>query len=392
MSSATDTPVQTIPALSDEPLAIRIIENETAWDAIAAAWEALYLASPTVATPLAFAWLRRWWRIFGPVYGTGLRIVTLWRGTTLVGALPLYLGRGHGGTLGARCLRMMSTGEDEYEETCPDYLNLLHLPGEEEACARAAWTAIGTMTWDVLDLVDLPDDSPLLRWRDTGGGVGSRAVIRHRGVCPLADLRQGFDAYLADLSSKTRMRARQEIRKVERVGAVFELATAADAGAFFDDLIAVHQERWNADGQPGCFAAPRFTEFHRELIHEWVGQGRAVLARLSHAGRPCAILYGFVTGQRFELYQLGVRAAEGAAIHSPGTAANLLLMARLVERGIGYYDFLRGESAFKKSLTTGRRTLVRLECRKPTVRTAVDQIAHLASRGGRKVLRALRSH
>jgi CelD/BcsL family acetyltransferase involved in cellulose biosynthesis len=387
MTSVTDTPVQAIPALSDESLATRIIENETAWDAIAAAWEELYLASPTAATPLAFAWLRRWWRIFGSVYGTGLRIVTLWRGTRLVGALPLYLGRGHGGTLGARCLRLMSTGEAEYEETCPDYLNLLHLPGEEEACARAAWAAIDAVTWDVLELIDLPDDSPLLRWRDTG----TRAVIHHRGVCPLADLHQGFDAYLAGLSSKTRMRARQELRKVERIGAVFELATAVDADAFFDDLIAVHQERWNADGQPGCFAAPRFTEFHRQLIHEWVGPGRAVLARLSHAGKPCAILYGFVTGQRFELYQLGVRAAEGAAIHSPGTAANLLLMARLAERGIGCYDFLRGESAFKKSLTTERRTLVRLDCSKPTVRTAVDQIAHLARRGGRKVLRVLRS-
>lgn len=389
MTKATDTPAHAIDALSDEPLTTRIVEDEVSWDALAQAWNELYLASPTAATPLAFAWLRRWWDVYGPEYGASLRIVTLWRGSRLVGALPLYLGRGHGGALGARCLRFISTGEDEYEETCPDYLNLLHLPGEEASCVRAAWLAVGAMTWDVLELIDLPDDSPLLRWRD--GDIGARILVSHRGTCPIADLRQGFDAYLTMLSSKTRMRARQEIRKVERAGAIFELADAANAAEFFDDLVDVHQERWNADGEPGCFAAPRFAGFHRDLIREWVADGRAVLSRLSHKGRACAILYGFVTGQRFELYQLGVRPVEGAAIHSPGTAANLLLMEHLAGRGVGYYDFLRGESAFKKSLTTERRTLVRVDCRRPTMRAAVDQVAHLAGRGGRKVMRLLRA-
>jgi CelD/BcsL family acetyltransferase involved in cellulose biosynthesis len=369
-------------APAKEPLTARMIEDAAEWDAIRADWDCLYLASPTATPALDFVWLRCWWQIYGPVYGAGgLRIVTLWRGRQLVGALPLYLDTAHV----ARCLRFISTGEAEYEETCPDYLNLLHLPGEEGACARAAWAAVDAMQWDKLEFLDLPDDSPLLRWREAFA-ASARLKIAPRGACPMADIGQGFEAYLAQLSSKSRKRARQEIRKVERSGAVLEFASEADAGRYFDDLILVHQHRWTADGWPGCFSAPRFTEFHRCLVREWVGSGRAVLARLSYQGTPCVVLYGFVTGGKFDLYQQGVQLVEKAAIHSPGAAANLLLMAHLAGRGVTCYDFLRGASAFKESLTTTQRLLSSLECRRRSVRVLLDQVLRLLARLRRRIV------
>jgi len=141
-----------------------------------------------------------------------------------------------------------------------------------------------------------------------------------------------------------------------------------------------------AEGRPGCFAAPRFTEFHRRLVREWVAGGRAILARLSHQANTFVVLSGFVPGTKFDLYQLGVTSDERAIIHSPGMAANLLLMARLAERGMDRYDFLRGTSAFKKSLTTEQRDLVCLACRRPTTRAVFGEARRLLLRAGRKVL------
>jgi len=372
--------------LIDAPLTVRIIDEVGGWDAIRADWDSLCQASPTASTSLDFVWLRTWWEVYGPVYGRGgLRIVSLWRESRLVGALPLYLDAGRGASFGVRCLRFISTGEAEYEETCPDYLNLLHLPDEEMACAQAAWAAMDAMQWDALELLDLPDDTPLLRAR-TAFSHDARLHVLSRGGCPIAFIGDGFEAYLAQLSSKSRARARQEVRKVERSGALFELADAADAEQYFDDLIRIHQERWVAEGRPGCFAAPRFTEFHRRLVREWVAGGRAILARLSHQANTFVVLYGFVTGTKFDLYQLGVTSDERAIIHSPGMAANLLLMARLAERGMDRYDFLRGTSAFKKSLTTEQRDLVCLACRRPTTRAVFGEARRLLLRAGRKVL------
>lgn len=371
--------------LPESAPSLRVIGDVAAWDAIRADWDALYQASPTASTPLDFTWLRHWWDVYGPVYGRGgLRIITLWRGARLVGVLPLYLDVGRGGRLGVRCLRFLSTGEAEFEEVCADYLDLLHLPDEEMACAKAAWRAIDAMAWDTLELLDLSEHSALLRWRS--------AFPRHarlqpvsRDACPIAFIGDGFEAYLARLSSKSRMRARQEMRKVERSGAVFELADAAEAERYFDELIRIHQERWMADGRPGCFAAPRFTEFHRRLVREWVASGRVILARLSHQANTFVVLYGFVTGRKFDLYQLGVMPDERAVIHSPGMAANLLLMAQLAGREMDRYDFLRGTSAFKKSLTTEQCGMVCLACRRPTMRAAFGEVRHLLLRAGRKV-------
>src|SRR5262249_29527634 len=158
-----------------------------------------------------------------------------------------------------------------------------------------------------------------------------------------------------------------------RAGAVFELAGWQDFEGFFDDLVRLHQARWTAEGKPGCFAAPRFTEFHRCLIRAWLPQGRAVLARLSQGRQVYAVLYGFVTRTKFDFYQSGVKRTETGPFESPGTTANLLLMSRLVERGVTQYDFLRGSSTYKQKLATEDRQLVSPRCQRSTLRDAVFQ-------------------
>lgn len=373
--------------LPESAPSLRVIGDVAAWDAIRADWDALHRASPTASTPLDFAWLRHWWDVYGPVYGQGgLRIITLWRESRLVGALPLYLDVGRGGRLGVRCLRFLSTGEEEFEEVCADYLDLLHLPGEDKACAQAAWRAIDAMAWDTLELLDLSEHAALLRWR-SAFPRHARLQLSSRGACPIAWLGDGFEAYLGSLSSKTRKHARQYLRDAERAGIVAELADAATADSHFDDLVRIHQERWVAAGEPGCFSAPRFTGFHRGLVRRWTASGRVVLARFSHQGGTFAVLYGFVTGRKFDLYQFGVAPLDPGVVRSSGTAANLLLMRQLAQRGIGHYDFLRGVSTYKKSLATEQRQLFCATCRRHTARALLDRLRQLCMRAIRRFIK-----
>jgi len=387
MTASASPPRGSFDAASDQSLATRVVRDVTQWQALRHDWDALHAVSPAASTPLDFVWLRSWWEIYGPVYGAGgLRIITLWRGRQLAGVLPLYLARGRGGVLSASCLRFISTGEAEFEETCPDYLNLLYRPGEELACTQAAWVAVQAMRWDTLELLDLPADSPLLRWRGNAFPA-EKITITERGSCPIANLGEGFETYLAHLSAKTRKRARQEIRKAELSGAVLELVDAAGADSCFDDLVRLHQTRWAAEGKPGCFSAPRFTEFHRQLVRQCSESGRMMLARLSLQGQTQVVLYGFVTDTKFDLYQLGVNPVARTVLHSPGTAANLMLMMKLVSQGVTRYDFLRGNSVFKRSLATEQRDVVRLTCRRLTARAVLDQMHRLSSGLLRKVIR-----
>jgi CelD/BcsL family acetyltransferase involved in cellulose biosynthesis len=365
----------------------RLIHKEDDWDAIRPEWDALYAASPYASPPLDFAWLRGWWRIYGPTYGTGgLQIVTAWRGTRLVGVLPLYESRQGGSPLGARQLRFLSTGEAESEETCPDYLNTLCLDSEEEDCVDAVWNCVERLAWDHLELLDLPEESPFLRSRAFPGP----ARTYPRGTCPVADLAGGFEAYLRRLSSNSRQQARRLLREGERAGATFEIVPADQASGAFDDLVRLHQDRWTAEGKPGVFAASRFTTFHRELVREWLPGGRAILARLSLGGDPLAVLYGFVTGSGFDFYQSGVRRDGTGRLRSPGNLAHLLLIQALAKRGVTTYDFLRGASSYKKRLATRERQLVAVHVWRPTLRAATCHSVRLAARVTRRGLRFLR--
>jgi GNAT acetyltransferase-like protein len=369
---------------------VRILDDVAEWDDLASHWAALFDASREAATPLQFVWLRLWWRIYGPIYAANgasraLRLFTFWRGSRLVGALPLYENRVGGYFFGLRRIAFLSTGEAEYEETCPDYMNLLAAPGEESGCVAALEAALHATDWDCVELLGLPEGSPLLSAR-IANDRGQRRSVVPRGACPIANLIGGFEAYLQRLSPNSRQRARRLLREVEHCGAILELATPVAMEEFFDDLVRLHQQRWMEQGKPGCFAASRFTSFHRSLASHWIGSGQVVLARLSIDGQAIAALYGFVTRSKFDFYQSGVNTHELGALRSPGHVAHLLLMRELCRRGITHYDFLRGSSNYKAQLATDSVQLFMLQVWRPSVRATAYHAARIVGKAMRDAL------
>ena len=145
----------------------RLITDAAYLEVLEKEWGALFDVAPTASPPLRWEWVREWWRIYGPVYGDrgyGLRVITVRRGPDLLGALPLYQGttRVPGG---ARQLRFISSGEAEFEETCAEYLDLLHAPQESRACIEVILRFLNTLKWDEFCLSDMSAQSPLLGLR-----------------------------------------------------------------------------------------------------------------------------------------------------------------------------------------------------------------------------------
>jgi len=365
-----------------EKIYTRIISSESEWDSIRSDWDELFAVSPYAAPVLDFMWLRGWWRVYGPVYGAdGLRIVTVWRASRLVGVLPLYLNRQQGFPFTARKLMFISTGEAEFEEICPDYTGLLCRAGLEHDVCQAVWQAIDRQGWDVLELLDVAAESPLLQ----SDARPRSASPFTRGVCPIADLAGGFESYLGRLSSNSRQQARRLLREGAQAGVRFEIVEAGCEEAAFSELVALHQQRWQVAGKPGVFAAERFVAFHRNLIRAWLPDGRVVLARLLLADKTVAVLYGFVHREKFDFYQSGVRTDANSELRSPGNLAHLLLMMELSNRGVTTYDFLRGESSYKQRLATREQALAGLKIWRRTGRAIACRCALLCGRALRKV-------
>lgn len=349
----------------------------------------LFLSSPTAAPPLHWDWLQQWWRVYGEKYGQmgrGLRIVTVWRNENLIGGLPLYLTSSGNAVLRSKRLGFLSTGEAEDEETCPDYMDLLHAVDEVPVCLAAIseWIECRRDKWDFFELNYISANSPLLSLPQHMRGRRLKVSVSSQGACPVADLSGGFETYLLRLSSTNRQQMRRQLRAAESGGLFFEVAQKPDeAEVFFRQLVSLHQSRWSAVGKPGCFASPRFTDFHASLARIWATRGEAVLARVSAGETAIAVLYGFVSGSAFHFYQSGIQ-QEVPGVRSPGVAAHLLLMRYLASQGIEVYDFLRGASTYKLRLSTGERALSGIEIYPPIGRHTLGVASGLAKRALRK--------
>jgi CelD/BcsL family acetyltransferase involved in cellulose biosynthesis len=374
---------------------VEVLRDPARLEDVEAGWKSLFEVSPTASPPLRWEWVREWWRVFGPVYGDkgrGLRILALWRDSRLVGVLPLYLRRKARRPFQARRLGFLTTGLDEFEETCAEYLDLLHAPGEEGHCVealRAALLHAPLLRCDELVLSDLPAGSPLLALAESFQRGVRRVSATSSGHCHLFDLRGGFEAYLDRLSHENRRQARKMLREVEREGMKFEVARDGDhIRTFFGQMVQLHRQRWTAAGKPGSFA-PRHAEFHGTLAELLVPRGEAVIARLSLGGNPFAVVFGYRVGETLHCYQQGVTQGIGR-VRSPGTAAWLLLMRNLADDGVTLFDHQRGRSVFKDRFGTGARPLAELCVAWPSPRLLVSRAAEWTRRAANKAIRLFR--
>lgn len=364
-----------------------IVRETAAWDALSSAWQELFAACPTATPPLRWEWLRTWWRIYGTHYAAkgrgddGLRLFLVRENGRLIAALPLYLRRGR--LLQPSRLGFLSTGEDEAEETCAENLDMLCLPGRETECLAALMPLVLSEPADEIVLGPLTTQSPLARWQAAQtDGAGFR--VEEHGPCYVADLTGGFEAYLSRLSRNSRSLVRKRLSGAEREGARIEIAHDWESvQPLIADLVALHQARWEAVGKPGCFAAPRFTEFHRACIQAGIENGDAVLARLVCGTETVAAMVGYTAHGKFDSYVAGTK-TEDEPVKSAGIVLHMLLKKHLSEHGVTHYDHLGGTMRYKQQYTTEERPAISLHRTRPTLRAAAGRASELLHGMGRR--------
>jgi len=371
---------------------VQIIMDDAGFDRLESEWNELFLCSPTASPPLRFDWVRTWWRIYGPVYGsrgTGLRLIIMRRNGRLIGALPLYLSRSAVPLVGVRRLRFISTGAAEFEETCAEYLDLLHAPGEAGVCLDLLvplLTSSPELAWDELILPDMSQTSPLLELGRRLNNGRLRVQQFSPGVCHIAELGGGLEQYLVGLSPTTRKKARKMLRDLQTPEYKFEVAaTTEQINLFFDQMVELHRKRWTADGKTGSFA-PRHAQFHRELLLKLAPSGQAVIARLCYCDRPIALCYGHRVRAKYDGYQMGVD-HDVKEVHSPGAALYLGLVCHLSRIGVIMSDQLLGCNRFKLDYCKQERPLMSVKASQPTLRSAAATIVDLARRSMKKATR-----
>jgi CelD/BcsL family acetyltransferase involved in cellulose biosynthesis len=335
------------------PLTLTVIDDDTGLEALREDWEQLWVRSDRDAFPLQFAWTMEWWRHFRTPRRT-LFIVTVRMDGELIAVLPLYREASRGRR---QRLFFISQSSESSHSFYPEYTDVLSLPSAVEIVKATLTGFLRSSsvfhsfdcglcrTPGILESTIVPDLKT--RWHTT-----TRTPL----VAPRANLREGFQRYLDQLSAQTRQQFKRLLRSFHgTAGATFEIARdSAERDTFLLELISLHQARWREVGESGAFSTPQRIAFHRGLIAA-LGAS-AVLSRISLHGEPLAAVYGFMCGKTFQFYQSG-NAPKSDSLKRTGILAHLLTMSALAERGVETYDFLEGRTPYKMQLSTDLRPL-----------------------------------
>ena len=305
----------------------------------------------------SWAWCSTWWKHYGDhgLPGEGgpeLYVLAAFnQADRLVGIAPWY--RHWSGSLGST-LEWLGTGE-----VCSDYLGLLCEPAFVEPVTRAmaAWltdAACGErypLSADRWDLLSLPQcDAQDMATRRLAGELESRGCGLHcrpTSRCWRIALPLDWARYEATLSKSHRKQIRRADRNLLHSG-----RTALHCTSRLDDLpgalailVDLHQRRRQALGQPGCFAAPRFAAFHRDVLAPMFRRGQCELHWLELDGTAIAAEYHLTGNGIVYAYQSGI--APEALRYEPGRLLSLAVLQRAIALGYRGFDLCRGDERYK---------------------------------------------
>lgn len=184
-----------------------------------------------------------------------------------------------------------------------------------------------------------------------------------------ADLTQGFDLYLSQLSANSRNQARKILKQLKENSIALETArTTEERILWFHHLVTLHQIQWNKRGQEGAFKDPRIISFHTLLLSL---APQAQIYRLASSGTAIGYLYGFLTPERFDWYQMGIDLTI-STLKRPGYGLHLATMRHLsTTQATRYYEFLPGTNQLKLQLGPLKENAFRMDAGRSTLKSGL---------------------
>ena len=287
-------------------------------------------------------WQRIWWAEFG----TDAEMLLL--------CLPGQEGLNAIAPLMRRNGRITFIGDEDLF----DYNDFLVSPGSEERFYTALLDHLREDTWESLELFPLAAESPTLNFVPSmAEGQGYTVEIHQEDVCPGLKLPSTWDNYVEGLSRKDRHELRRKLRRLTSAGEYrwYCCSESAEVAAKVDDFLSlVRLSREDKDR----FLTPQRERFFRTVIAATAAMGVVKLFFMELGGQPVASALCFDHGSCRMLYNSGFNPEY--SYYSVGLLLKALCVKDAIEEGREYFDFLRGNEAYKYDLGGQDRALYRM--------------------------------
>ena len=269
-----------------------------------------------------------------------------------------------GNVISSRGLYLNETGDETCDAVFIEHNGLLAERGLESRIWQEVFEFLqnGTGNWDEFYAGGIDSDDPLseLIQKGTAFPDARWTCIREKPChyVDLASLQIGKKDYLTTLSSNTRSQVRRAIKLYTEQGPV-QVEEASDlptAMRMFDEMKVAHTAYWQSQGEPGAFTSSFSDRMHRVLITERFPCGEVQLLRVQVGEQAIGYLYNFAYEGRILSYQSGFQYSDNPKL-KPGLVSHTLAVEHYASRGFQVYDFLAGDSQYKRMLAHSAKSM-----------------------------------
>lgn len=338
------------------------LNGSQAFSSLRSEWQALF-KSANASPFLSWEWIACWHQWLGA--GKQPYLLCVRKGRNLIGLLPLCREERRLKGTTTRLRRLSFLGE---QLGGSDYLDVLAQPGCEQECARLIFSHLAeNAEFDLLEFDGIAFDSPSLPWLTLlfGGSANFKYRIEPRHVCPQVRL-HGWRADDAPLA----LRANHFKRCLRRLRRLPDydyrvITDAAQAEEAFERFLLLHEQCWANRGGSGATGRQVLKDFHRDVVVRLAQAGWLRFEEIWFEGACRASLYGIYVGDRYCFYLSGYD--PDWAKYSLGFTLVGLSIVSAAERGVPFYDMLRGAEKYKFDWANEARATVSVQVASNTV-------------------------
>jgi len=300
-------------------------------------------------------WLLNWWRSFGQ--DKQLIAHLFFEESRMIGLIPLMIARRRVFGVPIRVLQFMGSGHADHLDFC------VLKEMRRQVLDRFADFLMENHCWDLLDLYDIPSDSPnldILIEKLNMRGMHHR--LQPAIICPYLRLNgDSWESFYASRRSRsTRQDLKRRMKRLTELGQVaFRRYSEPEAVRdVFPQLFEIYRKRWDGKYLSVSFVDRKEQEFYREMAVDLAAHRRLHLLTLELDEKVTAFSLSAAKNTRFTWL---ITAYDPAYSHY---FTGELLLTRLLEDvfASGTYrefDFTRGEEPYKLKWTGDMRRNLR---------------------------------
>ena len=327
----------------------RFITTDEELIALKEDWNRLVTSRPETNMPFySWDWFYHSWIHFGKPEGQELFVVAIDEADRLAGILPLVRSRRKSSRLTYRILSFCNVG------MMPRNTIYTDSDRDQEALFRAAWNHLfdHCPAWEMLELANVLESSPLHRFVGEGDHRAGYALIQTRGATALfIELNGTFEDYLNSRSKGTRKDIRKHLKRFNESGSsrrvrFFEKPDEIEEG--LKSLETVHNNSWK-----GAYVNQHYPLFYQEVT--------PILAEKGEAKIAAAFLDEVPVGGVYMLCKNGVYYGcirdydQKYREYAPGIVLLGHQLEHLIREGGGIFDFCGTTYDHKEKFGTGHQ-------------------------------------